>query len=102
MLPLERAWEMGATRVIAVDVGSGPRADADAVVAGGLVAIHLRVFGLMAGRTRREAVRNWTGVPLTYVRPDFGDVDAFDFEKRGFFLEEGYRATREALAVPAV
>jgi NTE family protein len=97
MLPLERAQEMGATRIIAIDVGAGPRADARAVVDGGLVAVHLRVFGLMAGRTRRESVRNWTGVPLTYVRPDFGDADGFDFEKRAFFLEEGYRATCEAL-----
>ena len=100
MLPLERAWQMGATRIIAIDVGSGPQADARAVVDGGLVAVHQRVFALMAGEMRRESVQNWTGVPLTYVRPDFGDVDGFDFEKRGFFLEEGYRATREALAVP--
>ncbi len=101
MLPLERAWKLGATRIIAIDVGADPEADAQAVVDGGMVAIHMRVFGLMAGHARREAVRNWMGVPLTYVRPNFGDADGFDFEKRAFFLEEGYRATREALAAPA-
>ncbi len=102
MLPLGRAAEMGATRIIAIDVGAGPRADARAVVDGGLVAVHQRVFSIMAGHMRRESVRNWTGVPLTYVQPDFEDTDGFDFERRHFFIEEGYRATREALtgAIP--
>jgi len=100
MLPLGRAAEMGATRIIAIDVGAGPQADARAVVEGGLVAVHQRVFSIMAGHMRRESVRNWTGVPLTYVQPDFVDTDGFDFEGRHFFIEEGYRATREALEAP--
>jgi NTE family protein len=98
MLPLGKAAEMGATRIIAIDVGAGPQTDAREVVAGGLVAIHQRVFSLMAGQRRRESVRNWTGVPLTHVQPEFEDTDGFDFERRHFFIEEGYRATREALA----
>ena len=97
MLPLGRAAEMGATRIIAIDVGAGRQADARAVVDGGLIAVQQRVFSIMAGQRRREAVRNWTGVPLTYVRPDFEDTDGFDFENRHLFIEEGYRATREAL-----
>ena len=97
MLPLGRAAEMGATRIIAIDVGAGLQADARVVVDGGLIAIQQRVFSMMAGQRRREAVRNWTGVPLTYVRPDFEDTDGFDFENRYLFIEEGYRATREAL-----
>ena len=97
MLPLGRAGEMGATRIIAIDVGAGRQADARVVVDGGLVAVHQRVFSIMAGQRRREAVRNWTGVPLTYVRPDLEDTDGFDFENRHFFIEEGYRATRQAL-----
>ncbi len=101
MLPLGRAAEMGATRIIAIDVGAGPRVDAQVVVDGGLIAVHQRVFSMMAGHRRRESVRSWTGVPLTYVCPDFEDTDGFDFKKRRFFVEEGYRATREALAVPA-
>jgi hypothetical protein len=31
------------------------------------------------------------------VQPNFEDTDGFDFEKRHFFIEEGYRVTREAL-----
>ena len=97
MLPLGRAAEMGATRIIAIDVGAGRQADARVVVDGGLIAVQQRVFSIMAGQRRREAVRNWTGVPLTYVRPDFEGTDGFDFENRHLFIEEGYRATREAL-----
>jgi len=97
MLPLGKAADMGATRIIAIDVGAGPHADARAVIDGGLIAVHQRVFSIMAGANRREAVWNWIGVPLTYVRPDFEDTDGFDFEKRRFFIEEGYRVTREAL-----
>ncbi len=100
MLPLGKAAEMGATRIIAIDVGAGPQADARAVMGGGLVAVHQRVFSIMAGQNRRESVRNWTGVPLTYVQPDFNETDGFDFERRHFFIQEGYRATREALAGP--
>ncbi len=101
MLPLGRAAEMGATRIIAIDVGAGPQADARVVVEGGLIAVHQRVFSMMAGQRRRDAVRSWTGVPLTYVWPDFEDSDGFDFKERHFFIEEGYRATRDALTVPA-
>ncbi len=97
MLPLGKAAEMGATRIIAIDVGAGGEADARVVVDGGLVAVHQRIFSIMASRRRGEAVRSWSGVPLTYVRPDFEDAHGFDFENRHFFLEEGYRATREAL-----
>ena len=98
MLPLGKAAEMGATRIIAIDVGAGPDADSRSVVDSGFVAVHQRVFSLMAGQRKRESVRDWTGPTLTYVRPDFGEADGFDFEKRHLFLDEGYRATREALA----
>ena len=101
MLPIERAAEMGATRIIAIDVGAGPQVDARVVVDGGLIAVHQRVFSLMAGHKKRESVQSWTGVPLTHVSPVFADTDGFDFKKRRFFIEEGYRATSEALAVPA-
>jgi NTE family protein len=101
MLPFKKAAEMGATQIIAIDVGAQGWGDARAVVKGGMVTVHSRVFAIMASRRRREAVRSWSEVPLTYVRPDFENSDGFDFGNRHFFLEEGYRATREALTVPA-
>lgn len=98
MLPLGKAAEMGATRIIAIDVGAPPQTDARVVVDGGLIAVHQRVFSIMAGQRRRESVLSWSGAPLTYVRPDFDDTDGFDFDRRHFFIEEGYRATLEGLA----
>ena len=99
MLPLRRASDMGATRIIAVDAGAGPDADARLVAKEGLVAVHQRVFAIMSGQKRRDTVRDWTGVPLTLVRPDLEDQGGFDFDRIEYFLEEGYRATREALSV---
>jgi NTE family protein len=100
-LPLERAAKLGATSVVAVDVGSGEEADAEAVVRKGMLAIHERVFGLMSGRRRREAVASWNGPPLLFIRPRLDGYGTFDFDHIGYFLEEGYRAAREALGAEA-
>ena len=99
MLPLQRASDMGATRIIAVDAGAGPHADAGVVAREGLVAVQQRVFAIMAGQKRRDTVRDWTGVPLTFVRPHLEDYGGFDFDQIEYFLDEGYRATREALSM---
>lgn len=98
MLPLQRASDMGATRIIAIDVGAGPDADASLIAKEGLVALQQRVFAIMAGQKRRDTVRDWTGVPVTFVRPDLEAHGGFDFDQIEYFLEEGYRATREALS----
>ena len=98
MLPLQRASDLGATRIIAIDAGAGPDADARLVAREGLVAVQQRVFAIMAGQRRRDTVRDWRGVPLTFVRPDLQDHGGFDFDQIEYFLDEGYRATREALA----
>ena len=98
MLPLHKASEMGATRIIAIDPGAGLEADAHVVARGGLVAVQQRVFAIMAGQRRRDMLREWSGVPLTLVRPSFEGVGGFDFAEIESFVEEGYRATREALS----
>lgn len=102
VLPLERATELGATGIIAIDVGSGPWADAEKALDDGLVAVHDRVFAIMSGRRRREKIKNWKEPPLLLVRPDVDEHSAFAFDKVQFFLEEGYRSMRAALqATPA-
>src|SRR5690606_28604122 len=73
-LPIRRAAELGATGIVAVDVGSGPTADAEAVVEQGMLAIHERVFSIMSGGRRRSTVAAWDGPPLVYVRPDVEHV----------------------------
>lgn len=96
-LPLERAAALGATSIVAVDVGSAREADGAAAVERGMVTIHQRVFSIMAGRRRREVVERWSGPPLVYVRPELAGYSGFEFDAVGYFLDEGYRATREAL-----
>lgn len=96
-LPLERAARLGASGLVAVDVGAEKRVEADAVVDRGMVAIHQRVFSLMAGRRRRESVEKWKDPPLLYVRPDLEGYSVFDFDSVEYFLEEGYRAANRAL-----
>ncbi|MEE8148728.1 MAG: patatin-like phospholipase family protein [Longimicrobiales bacterium] len=96
-LPLERAVELGATSIIAVDAGSGAESDAQEVVDHGLVGVHQRVYGIMTRHDRRAVVDSWTDPPLLCVRPEVDDHGTFDFAEIGFYLEEGYRAMRHAL-----
>jgi NTE family protein len=96
-LPIGRAEEEGASRIIAIDVGSGGRADVREILDGGLIAVHQRVVSIMAWQRRYDLVSSWKGPLLTYVRPHLAGYGTFDFEHVEYFLDEGYRAMREAL-----
>jgi NTE family protein len=97
-LPIERAEERGADRIIAVDVSAGRQKDSLDVVTKGMVAIHHRVYDIMAHAHRSAQLRAWEGAALTYVRPHLDGFSTFDFTQTQFFLEEGYRATRRCLS----
>lgn len=96
-LPIARAAELGATGIVAIDVGSGGDVDGAGVTARGMLAIHQRVFSLMVARRRLENVAAWSGPPLLYLRPRLDGYGSFDFEHIPYFLEEGARAARELL-----
>jgi NTE family protein len=96
-LPIQKAADEGAEKIIAVDVGSGGDVDVREVLDGGMIAVHQRVLAIMMAARRRESVTEWSGPPLAYVRPRLAGYDTFDFENIPFFLEEGRRAMREAL-----
>ena len=96
-LALQRAAELGATSIIAVDAGASAEQDPQSVVDQGLVAVYQRVYGIMMNHNRREVVDAWTDPPLLLVRPAVDEHDTFDFTQIGFYLDEGYRATRDAL-----
>jgi NTE family protein len=96
-LALRRAAELGATSIIAVDAGAGAERDSQSVVDQGLIAVHQRVYGIMMNHNRRELLGAWTELPLMLVRPEVDEHDTFDFTQIGFYLDEGYRATRDAL-----
>jgi len=97
-LPIERAAARGADLIVAVDVGAGGERDARETVERGMVAIHHRVYDIMAHARRAERLAAWRGPPLIYIRPALDGHSTFDFGRTREFLEEGYRAARRALA----
>lgn len=100
-LAIEKASEVGAARVIAVDVGSGQTADLAETMEQGFLGIHQRIFAIMTYRRRRDALERWEGPPLLYVRPKLEGYGPFGFEHIEYFLNEGYRASRETLELLA-
>ncbi|HEY8484334.1 MAG TPA: patatin-like phospholipase family protein [Longimicrobiales bacterium] len=97
-LPIRRAAERGADLIIAVDVAAGETKDSLDTVSKGMIAIHHRVYDILSYARRRSQLESWEGPPLVYVRPNLDGYSTFDFNRTQYFLEEGYRATRRALA----
>jgi NTE family protein len=97
-LPIGKAADEGAARVIAVDVGSSGDAEVGEILDGGMIAVHQRVISIMMSARRNDVVSGWQGPPLVYVRPRLAGYGTFDFEHIRYFMDEGYRATKEALA----
>jgi NTE family protein len=98
-LPIARAAELGADRIIAIDVGAGPVQDGADTVAKGMVAIHHRTMQIMGHARKQQLLATWAGPELIYVRPELDMYSTFDFASTEYFLEEGYRAARDALDV---
>jgi NTE family protein len=98
-LPIRRAAELGATGIVAIDVGAAETAEAERVLRHGMLAVHERVFGIMSGRRRRETVAEWEGPPLLYIRPKLDAFGALDFHNLDRTMEEGRRATEAALGL---
>ena len=97
-LPILRAADRGADLIIAVDAGAGKTRDSLDTVNKGMIAIHHRVTEIMGYRRKRSIIDNWKGPRLIYVRPSLHKYSTFDFGQTEFFLQEGYEATRAALA----
>jgi NTE family protein len=97
VLPVDQAFEWGAERVIAVDVGSEIQPPAADYFDRGMIAIHDRVLTMNIAGQRARNLERWKELPVTLVRPRIGHLGAWDFSRTQYFLEEGYRATREAL-----
>lgn len=102
-LPIGRAAERGADLVIAIDVSAGETKEPKDILSKGMIAIHHRVFDIMAHAQRQAQLAAWDGPGLVRVRPRLEGYSTFDFDKTQYFLEEGYRATRKAIAqLPAL
>lgn len=100
-LAIGKARDAGASRIVAIDVGSSGTADAQGVIDDGLIAVHQRVVSIMSSQRRQDMVSAWTEPPLLYVRPRLEGYGTFDFEHVAYFIDEGYRSMREALATAA-
>lgn len=98
VFPIRKAEAWGAERIIAVDVGADFLPPEEGFFSRGMIAIHDRVLGLNLQEQRRTCLDGYAGPPMLYIRPRIGHLGGFDFDRTQFFLEEGYRAAREALA----
>ncbi|MGK7313291.1 MAG: patatin-like phospholipase family protein [Candidatus Longimicrobiales bacterium M2_2A_002] len=96
-VPITRAADRGADRIIAVHTSSGREKDAEDTIDKGLVAIHHRVMDIMAFARREVVQDSWFGPEILKVEPDVSRYSTFDFDAVDYFLEEGYRAMKEAL-----
>jgi len=56
------------------------------------------VYDIMSYARKRAVLDAWQGPELLHVRPALDGLSTFDFTATEFFLEEGYRATRDAIA----
>jgi NTE family protein len=101
VFPVRRALEWGAERVIGVDVGSDFLPPAAGYFEQGMIAIHDRVLNLNLQEQRARCIEDVKDAPLLYIRPKIGHLHSFDFDRTQFFLEEGYRAAREAITAAA-
>lgn len=97
-VPITKAADRGATRIIAVQTSSGREKDSEDTVDKGLVAIHHRVMDIMAYARREVVEDSWFGPPVLKVEPDVARYSTFDFDAVEYFLEEGYGAMKRALA----
>ncbi len=98
-LAIRRAAELGATGIVAIDVGSGERTNAGKIVDRGMLAIHERVFSIMSERRRRRALKEWDGPPLLYIRPELDRYGMLEFTHLDEMIDEGVRATEAALTL---
>jgi NTE family protein len=103
VLPLEPAAASGADAVIAVDTGPGfDEPEARPATGLSLVEAHNSATGILMASNTRAAVDLWRATPgrprLVYVRPRVERNVTFRVDLAAKYAEEGYRATREALA----
>ena len=95
-LPIQRAVDRGAERIIAVDLTTELNEDAGAEISKGLVGVHHRVVSVLRTHARRQDASEWDR-PVLVIRPNLGAYGTWDFDKSTLFLEEGYRAAMAAL-----
>lgn len=103
VLPLGPAAGSGADLVIAIDTGPGfDEAGGEKVPGPALLDAHNSATGILMASNTQSAVQLWRATPglprLVYVRPRVEKHVTFRVDLAARYAEEGYRATRKALA----
>ncbi len=103
VVPLEAAARFPADLVVAVDVGTGfDQAPGPSARMPALLQMHTEAQGILMGDNTRLQRELWRRSPdrppLLYVRPRIRRGETFALDQVPYYLEEGARAAREALA----
>jgi NTE family protein len=102
VLALSEAVAWGGRRIIGVDVGSDFLPPHEGYFDQGMIAIHDRVLNLNLQKQRQESLSRYREAASVFIRPRIGHLHAFDFDRSQFFMEEGYRAAKEALKAAGI
>jgi len=96
-LPITKAADRSADRIIAVHASAGRQKDARDTIDRGMIAIQHRVLDITSYARRTLVEDSWFGPPVIHVRPAVQEYSTFDFASVDYFLQEGYRAMKAAL-----
>jgi NTE family protein len=102
VLPLEAASRVVTEPVVAVDVGPGLDLAPGETAAPPVVRAHDGAVGILMAAHTAAQLAAWRGdpghPPLVHVRPRVERNATFQVERMRRYAEDGYRATREAVA----
>ena len=95
-LPVRVAATAGTGSIIAVNVAatSVPRTLEET---DGFAATYVRGLEIVMQTQIEGLLRDWSGPPLTLIEPKVAHVGMFSFTQTRELIDEGYRATAEAL-----
>lgn len=96
-LPIEIA-ALNADLVIAIDVGNTDIAHDEKITRAGFASVYMRAATIMMYALQGLAFTRRSSPPLVLVRPKLGSTGWFDFGRSDQLADEGYRATRDAIA----
>lgn len=97
-VPVTRAVEAGADRILAVDVSTDVRCRARrAVGEGGLLGVSMRALTIATANRNGSPPDPPAPTVLHRIEPELDGAGAFTFDRNEELIEQGYRATRSLL-----
>jgi NTE family protein len=98
-LPVSISRTLGAEIVLGVDVSASTALRAD-VQDEGLFSVYARATEIAMQTLLEARLRAWTTPPLYYIHPRVEHIGLFSFDRLREVVDEGYRATVDALERP--